>query len=48
MHWPFNYPGDEYLTNVFSQVIILVEDIKDATVEFLDNIKEDIKNEGNN
>ena len=45
MQWPFNYPGDDYLTNVFSQVIILLEDIKDATINFIDNIKEEIENE---
>lgn len=47
MNWPFNYPGDEYQTNVFSQVIILLEDIKDATINFIDTIKEKIDNEKN-
>ena len=43
--WPFNYPGDEYVTNVFSQIIIILEDIKESAVEMVDNIKEEIKNE---
>ena len=38
MNWPLNYPGDEYLTNVFSQVIIMCEDIKDTAIDFIDNI----------
>jgi len=48
MHWPFNYPGDEYNTNVFNQVIILLEDVKDKTIEFIDEIKEGIKNDKTN
>ena len=45
MHWPFNYPGDEYNTNVFSQVIILLEDIKDTTIEFIEDIVDVFNNE---
>ena len=45
MRWPYNYPGDNYITNVFSQVIILLEDAKDATIEFIEDIVEEIKNE---
>lgn len=42
MRWPLNYPGDEYLTNVFSQVIILCENIKESTIEFVDNVLNEI------
>jgi hypothetical protein len=46
MNWPFRYPGDSYRTNVFSRVIIvledIVEDIRDNVVDFVDNIKEEI------
>lgn len=45
MHWPFNYPGNEYNTNVFSQVIILLEDVKDTAIEYITEIKEVLKNE---
>ena len=45
LQWPFNYPGDNYLTNVFSQVIILVEDVKDTAIEFISDIKDEIKND---
>ena len=34
--WPFNYPGDNYITNVFNQVITLLEDVKETTVEFIE------------
>jgi hypothetical protein len=47
MQWPFNYPGDNYNTNVFNQLIILLEDLADSAVEFADEIKEEIKNENN-
>ena len=43
--WPFNYPSDEYVTNVFNQVIILIEDIKESTVEIVEHIKEELKHE---
>ena len=46
MNWPYRYPGDNYLTNVFSQVIITIEDIaediRDGVIEFVDIIKEEI------
>ena len=34
MHCPLNYKEDEYVTNVFSQVIILLEDIAEEAKEF--------------
>ena len=42
MHWPFNYPGDDYPTNVFSQIILVLEDIKESTEEIIEEIKEEI------
>ena len=47
LHWPLNYPGDEYLTNVFGQVIILCKDIKDTTLEFVDNVLTEISDKMN-
>lgn len=41
--WPFNYPGDDYLTNVFGQVIIMAEDIADDLIDFVDDVIDDIK-----
>ena len=40
MRWPFNYPGDENVTNVFSQVIILENNI-DINNE-IDGIEEEV------
>ena len=42
MRWPHNYPGDEYLTNVFSEILILIDDV----VEKVGDIIEDIIPEG--
>ena len=43
--WPFNYPGDDYSTNVFNQIIIFVEDLSDEVKETIEFIKGEILNE---
>ena len=47
MRWPLNYPGDSYITNVFGQVIILLDDIKESTVEFVEEMVEVLKDDSN-
>ena len=43
MKWPFNYPGNEYLTNVYGQIIILAEEAKEAVVDAAESIKESVE-----
>lgn len=40
MEWPFNYPGNDFITNVFGQVIVTLEDIGEKAKDIVDNIKE--------
>lgn len=42
MHWPFNY-GHEYATNVFSQVILLVDEIKEHVEDGIEKFIEGIE-----
>lgn len=42
MKWPFNYPGNDYLTNVYGQIIILAEEAKEAVIDAAETIKESV------
>lgn len=40
MQWPFNYPGDNYFTNVYGQIIIIAEEAKEKVIDAIDAIKD--------
>ena len=45
MRWPYNYPGDEYLTNVFSEILILIDDVAEKVGDIITDIVDTVEGE---
>lgn len=37
----FNYPGDDYMTNVFNQIVIFLSDLTEEVIESIEFIGEE-------
>jgi hypothetical protein len=41
--WLYRYPGDDYLTSLFSQVVIIIEELTEDAKQQIDFINDEIK-----